>query len=191
MPTSRRGSDSARAAKPLPALQDAIACPLLEGRHEEWIRCCTARFLPVARRVAGDDALAHDALQESWVAVLHAISQYHGKSPACAWVRTIVRHEALHQAQREGRYLPEASEAASTADAEAREQERQMVRILLELIDRLPPAYREIVRLRDIEERSPEDVAAFLHISRSNVAVRLHRAHARLRRQLLRRLHHA
>lgn len=199
MPTSRRGSDSARAAKPLPTLQEAIACPLLEGQHEEWIRCCTARFLPVARRVAGDDETAHDALQESWIAVLHAVSQYRGKPPACAWVRTIVRHEAAHQAQRQSRYMlvdpesdvretPVAAPGGPDTGSEAAEQERQMVRILLELIDRLPPAYREVVRMRDIEERSPEAVAACLHISRSNVASRLNRAHALLRTRLLARL---
>ena len=64
-----------------------------------------------------------------------------------------------------------------------------MVRILLELIDRLPPAYREVVRLRDIEERSPEAVAACLHISRSSVSSRLNRAHALLKKRLLARLH--
>ena len=63
-----------------------------------------------------------------------------------------------------------------------------MVRILLELIDRLPPAYREVVRMRDLEERSPEAVAACLHISRSNVSSRLNRAHALLRKRLLARL---
>lgn len=122
--------------------------------------------------------------------MLHAVSHYHGKPPACAWVRTIVRHEAQHQAQRQSRYSPAVPEEEAGEDTDV-ELERQMVRILLELIDRLPLAYREIIRLRDIEERSPEEVAAALHISRSNVSSRLNRAHALLRRRLLHRLHHA
>ena len=52
----------------------------------------------------------------------------------------------------------------------------------------LPPAFRDVVRLRDLEDRSPADVARRLHLSRANVAVRLHRAHRLLRQIVERRL---
>ncbi len=132
----------------LPALEDAAECALLDGDHEAWIRCCTARFLPVARRVAGDDATAHDALQEIWIAVLHGLSQYRGKPPACAWVGTIVRHEAIRQARTQRRDVPLDFErgpgdsvqrqvpAALNVQVEDEVQARQMVRILLELVNR-------------------------------------------------------
>ena len=185
----------------LPTLADAVQCPLLDGRHEEWIRCCTARFLPVARRVAGDDPAAQDALQESWIAVLRGVGGYRGKSPACAWVREIVRHEAMHEATRRYREVPLAAEdgpdapsrrrmppVSDGANPEADEHRRQLVRILLEVVDRLPKAYREVIRMRDIEDLPPAAVSARLHISRSNVSSRLNRAHALLRRRLLQRL---
>lgn len=38
-------------------------CPLLGGDPEAWIVCCSGRFFPLARRIAGDDALAEDVLQ--------------------------------------------------------------------------------------------------------------------------------
>ena len=188
-----------RAALPL---QDAIHCPLLlEGRHEEWIRCCTVRFLPVARRVAGSDPTAHDVLQESWISVLHGIRQYRGQSPACAWVRAIVRNEALRQATRLRGNVPlnaqgDSSEGpsrrtalpAAGASPEDEEHRRQLARILLEVVDRLPAAYRDIIRMRDLDEQSPSAVAARLHITRSSVSTRLHRAHRLLRQRLLRRL---
>ncbi|MCY4505353.1 MAG: hypothetical protein OXG35_00110 [Acidobacteria bacterium] len=47
------------------------------------MRCCTARFLPLARRVAGDADLAHDALHEAWIIVLQRLHQYRGGPPAC------------------------------------------------------------------------------------------------------------
>ncbi len=183
----------------LPTIEDAVACPLLEGRHEAWIRCCTARFLPLARRLTGNDADAHDALQESWIDVLHGVQQYRGDAPACAWVGAIVRNEARRQA-RHPRNVPigddggdELAPGPATPPAvgptpEVEEHTRQMLRILLEIVDRLPPTYRQIVQLRDIEERSPDEVAARLHISRSNVSSRLQRAHELLRRSLLQRL---
>ena len=185
-----------------PKLAEAVRCPLLEGDLEQWIRCCTCRFLPLARRVAGNDDVAQDALQQSWIIVLEKLHEYRGESPACGWVGAIVRHEALHGAtarSRESSLDSADGEAGSTArlgqpagaawdSPEAQAYTRELTRVLLEVIDELPPTFREVVRLRDIEDRPPDEVARRLHISSSNVAVRLHRAHKLLRPRLLRRL---
>lgn len=181
-----------------PTIKESVRCPLLNQDAEAWIRCCTARFLPLARRVAGDDAVAHDALQESWIIVLQKLRQYQGGPPACAWVAAVVRHEVVHSLKAERRELPlDESEGESTlpwqqsADAaspEARAYASELTRVLLEVINELPPAFRDVVRLRDLEDRPPEEVASRLHLSRQNVAVRLHRAHRLLRSIVERRL---
>ena len=185
-----------------PTLADAVRCPLLESDLEQWVRCCTCRFLPLARRVAGDDDIAHDALQQSWVIVLEKLQQYRGGVPACGWVGAIVRHEALHGATAQQRELPLAAdggEASAIAEQtkgagavsespEAAAYARELTRLLLEVIDELPPTFREVVRLRDVDHQSPQEVARRLHISTGNVAVRLHRAHKLLRPRLLRRI---
>ena len=171
----------------VPPLEEAVRCPLLDRNPEGWLRCCTARFLPVARRVAGDDATARDALQESWIIVLEKLCQYRGESPACGWVGTIVRHEAGRRAASRNREapLPPGEPGSATAGPDETLQRRQLVRVLLEAIDHLPPTYADVVRLRDLDERPVAEVARELRISRSNVAVRLHRAHKLLRRHLL------
>ena len=51
-------------------------------------------------------------------------------------------------------------------------------------IDQLPPDYRSIVSLRDIEELSTAEVAQILDISEGAVRVRLHRARQALRKLL-------
>lgn len=172
---------------PMRSIEEAVRCPLLEHDLEGWLRCCTARFLPVARRIAGDDATARDALQESWIIVLEKLYQYRGKPPACGWVGSIVRHEAGHAAARNNREapLPPSDLKSNTVDASEVLYRQQLMRIVLEAIDELPPTYRQVVRLRDVDEHSVSEVASELHISRSNVAVRLHRAHKLLRRRLL------
>ena len=185
----------------------ACACPLLAGRPDAWIRCCTARFLPVARRAARDDATARDALQESWLAVLRGIRGYRGGSPACAWVGAIVRHAAMRESRRQCRYVPldpEAAEQAGgerpratgapgsrkacAADAGARQEadaySREVRRLLREALGRLSPTDREIIRLRDVKEYSTAEVASRMGISRSSVSSRLYRAHAAFRRRL-------
>lgn len=170
-----------------PSRDDDLRCPLLDGDVEPWIRCCTSRFLPLAKRVAGSDAGARDALQESWIIVLQKINQYRGGPPACAWVRSIVRHEAPHGAQAKTREVPlrrpEGQAGLEETDMEAYRAELR--RLLLEAIDHLPPTLREVVKLRDLEERTNTEVAEQLHISKQNVSVRLYRAHRLLRSRLL------
>ena len=140
----------------------------------------------MARRVAGDDAQAHDALHESWVIVLQKLHTYRGGPPACGWVRAIVRHEALHGATARVKERPLDEEAlAGLESPEAEVYRAELRRLLLEAIDHLPPTFREVVQLRDIEERSNSDVSQRLGISKQHVAVRLHRAHRLLRRRLL------
>ena len=175
-----------------PSLEESIRCPLLDRDPDAWLRCCTRRFLPVARRVAGDDATARDALQESWIIVLEKLYQYRGGPPACGWVGAIVRHEAGHAAARTNRDAQPRPDtdgpAAAAAGVDDALHRRQLVRVLLEAIDHLPPTYADVVRMRDLDDRPVAEVAQELHISRSNVAVRLHRAHKLLRRHLLQHL---
>ena len=187
-----------------PTIEESVRCPLLDQDAEAWIRCCTARFLPLARRIAGNDPVAHDALQESWIIVLQKLRQYRGGPPACSWVAAIVRHEVTHGAMARRRDLPLDGEEGESSALRRRAQQladvtspeeatyaRELTRVLLEVIDELPPAFRQVVRLRDIEDLPTDEVAHRLHLSRQNVAVRLHRAHRLLRPIVERRLHEA
>ena len=150
-------------------IEEAARCPLLDRDPQAWLRCCTARFLPMARRIAGDDETAHHALQDSWILVLEKLYQYRGAPPACGWVGTIVRHEAGHRAARKNRaaflapvHVERVADALSPEEAL---QRRQLLRMLPEAIDQLPPTYREVVLLRDVDERPVAEVARKLHIS--------------------------
>ena len=173
--------------EPKPAAGPAPACPLLDGRSDDWIQCCTARFLPLARQVCGDTT-ARDALQDSWVAVLRGIDRYKGRSPACSWVRTIVRRTAMRTVRQFRRATGDGQPASLIAPAGATPEtialRRQLRRVLQDAIACLPREDRRIIRLRDIDGLPPTQVAARLHLSRTAVSSRLHRAHSRLRRRL-------
>ena len=55
-------------------------------------------------------------------------------------------------------------------------------------IDELPPAQREVIRLRDVQGWSPAEVSEALDISDGNQRVLLHRARSKVRRALERYL---
>jgi RNA polymerase sigma-70 factor (ECF subfamily) len=76
----------------------------------------------------------------------------------------------------------EVADAAPGADlAIESAEERDRIRAALA---HLAPAHREVVFLRDLEGLSTREVARVLGISEPNVKVRLHRAHAHLRKRL-------
>ena len=126
----------------------AGTCPLLENQsdREAWAACCSRRFLPLARRIAGDNDLAMDILQESWIRVLEHVCAYRGGSPACAWVRTIVRNCALdiHRGHRSLVDELSADIADPSRDPEALAQQQQLTRLLREMVAALPAAYRDV-----------------------------------------------
>ena len=86
--------------------------------------------------------------------------------------------------------VTDVNERPAAVDDEAETPEDRMVTVdvLANDADHLPITFREVVKLRDIEERSNAEVSEQLHISKRNVAVRLHRAHRLLRARLLQHL---
>ena len=58
---------------------------------------------------------------------------------------------------------------------------RQLVELVREEIERLPPRQRAVVLMRDVESLSSGEAARILGISEQNQRVLLHRGRARLR----------
>jgi len=172
--------------------QAAKACPLLENQddREAWVACCTRRFLPMARRLAGRDQLVEDVLQDSWARVLTHACQYRGGAPACAWVGKIVancakdcRDDLRSRRQREGGAPPEGI-ADPALNPEVSAQRREMLALLHAIVDALPPAYREVYALRYTQELSTSATARRLGISDAAVSTRLNRSVAMIKKRL-------
>ena len=175
--------------------QASRACPLLENQtdREAWAICCSRRFLPLAKRIASDNALAEDILQESWIRVLEHVCEYRGASPACSWVRAIVRNCALDinldHKRRTADDEPRDDLVEPSTDPEALAEQRQLLLLLSAMVTALPPIYRDVCELRYGQDLSTTETSCRLGISPSNVATRLDRAVGMLRSRLHARLH--
>ena len=173
---------------PTPELKQAAQdCPLLEGNSEAWIICCSRRFFPLARRIAGDDSLAEDVLQTSWIKILQSINHACFEGPkACPWVHRIVTNTArdVHGKQDRRREDPLRDQRTPTQDPEALAQERELLVLLREMIDLLPGTYRQVIKLRLYQGFSNKEISRRLHVSRGNVAVRMNRAITLLKRRI-------
>jgi RNA polymerase sigma-70 factor (ECF subfamily) len=80
--------------------------------------------------------------------------------------------------KKDGHHVEQFADWATPADVLLERREtRQTVR---RCIDQLPDSYRTVLLLRDVEERSTQEVAELLMVTPTAVKVRLHRAHQAL-----------
>ncbi len=159
--------------------RSAQGCPLLECNSEAWIACCSRRFFLLAKRIAGDDSLAEDVLQTSWIKILQSINHACFDGPkACPWVHRIVTNttKGYHRERVHRRENLLQDQRTPTLDPETLAQEKELLILLREMIDLLPGTYRQVIKLRLYQGFSNKEITRRLHVSRGNVAVRLNRA---------------
>jgi len=168
---------------------------------ELLVRRHGGRMLAVARRITGNEADAHDCLQEALLKCFTKLDRFEGRAGLGTWLHRIVvnislmrlrsreraREDALDvlmpEFDQQGMRLDDAP-LAETKEIEMIYEQGQTQAAVRVAIDRLPPEYRAIVIARDIEQMSTAETAEVLDISTASVKTRLHRARAALKRLL-------
>lgn len=171
-----------------------------------------AAFVRLARDYARSDAVAEEVVQEAWMGVLQGIDGFEGRSSLRSWISRIVVNCARKRAGREARSTPFSAldagdEGASAFDAdrfapedhplwpghwqrdptpwpEDRLLNKEIAAVAEAAIDRLPPAQRQVLLLRDVEGVDAADVCGALEITEANQRVLLHRARVAVRRAI-------
>ncbi len=142
---------------------------------------------------------AEDASQEVMINAFRHLKSFRGESKFSTWLVTIAMNEArqrLRKAKaapvdsldegkedREGDFTPAVLTDWREIPSEALEK-KEMRQILRQAVDQLPPIYREVLVLRDLEELNQEETASALGINVPLVKVRLHRARMMLQKLL-------
>ena len=123
-----------------------------------------------------------DAVQEALWLLYRKVGTLRVASSFSAWLFAIVRRECLRLARRFG-LVP----AAVQLEAGVLSQTDAALRLdVAAAIQSLPEHYRAIVVMRDLEERTVDEMADALGLSREAVKGRLNRARTLLREYLLR-----
>jgi len=152
----------------------------------------------VARSVLQDDDEAEDVVQQTYLQAFVNFVDFRGEASLRTWLTRIALNEALQRRRRRRPTVelsqvdtaPERvrsethlfSHALSTPEHDA--ARRQIREILERAIDDLPPAFRTVLILRDVEEASVEETANAIGIKPETVRTRLHRARRMLRDSL-------
>lgn len=159
-----------------------------------------------AFKMCRDQEKAEEAFQDTFVNVYRKLNQFNSKSKFSTWIYKIVANNCLMKRRR--RKLDQASVSIQEPEGFIEEPLRDgsghaiqsipswkdsplegVVRAeLRETLDsaiaKLPPDYRAVFVLRDVEGQSAEETATILDLSVPAVKSRLHRARAFLREEL-------
>ena len=162
-------------------MRDTIApdvLTVLVGQHR--------RFLEFLERRVGTRTAAEELLQTAYVKSIERGGELRDAESAVAWFYRLLRNALADFYRRraaEDRALARHAEEFPSA-VDDPELEATVCECVHGLIPTLRPDYAGILRAVEMDGKSVGDVAARLHITPGNAAVRLHRARRALRERL-------
>lgn len=185
---------------------DEAAFEALVARHY-------GTMLAVAQSYVKGRSVAEEVVQEAWLGVIKGLDRFEGRSSLKTWILSILVNLAKTRGTREARSVPftalagAGDELAVDPDrfrgpdesypghwrafpgdwgrsAAAAVEDKETLRVVMSAIADLPPAQQTVIRMRDVEGYSSEDVRAALDVSEANQRVLLHRARSRVRSAL-------
>jgi RNA polymerase sigma-70 factor (ECF subfamily) len=184
-----------------------------EAAFRELMRMYGASMLRVAQLYVRSRPVAEDVVAETWLAVLKGIGRFEGRSSLKTWLFRILTNTAKTRGEREGRSVPFSALAGaddddgasvdpdrflgpeerfpghwsappSTFEPEERLLAGEILDVVQDAIDALPPAQALVITMRDVEGFTSEEVRNALDISETNQRVLLHRARTKVRSAL-------
>lgn len=165
-----------------------------DSAFEAIVRAHSGRLLSVARRFLGNNEDAQDAVQDAFIRAYKAIHTFEARAQLHTWLHRILVNTALMKLRERRRrptesieellptYNTDGHQAVASRDwSDAVLERKETAGIVREAIAMLPDQYREVIVLRDIEEKDTAEAAEILGTTSNVVKVRLHRARQALR----------
>ncbi|MDR0786340.1 MAG: sigma-70 family RNA polymerase sigma factor [Gemmatimonadota bacterium] len=146
-----------------------------------------SRVYALTRRLAGNDEMAADWAQDTWLHVVRALPGFRGESRFSTWLYRITVNTVLHgfrsNQRRRGRLGELAGEVAGEIAMGPRTPaDSQLTRLTVEeAVDRLPPGMRQVIVLHDIEGYTHEEIGQMLGINPGTCKSQLFKARGKLR----------
>lgn len=199
-------SDDAVLVKALETRDSAAFAFLLDRYHASLVR--------LAQQYVPNRAVAEEVVQETWLAVIQGIDRFEQRSSLKTWLFHIMINIARARGVKESRSVPFATTAALDNDPavdphrfrrfgrgrgqwkrppqhwsepEQSAIDGETLETIRAAVDRLPPAQREVITMRDLLGWTAAEVCDALDVTDANQRVLLHRARSKVRAALERR----
>ncbi len=152
-----------------------------EGAFAELLDRYGRRIFNLARRMRGNATTAEDLTQEVFLLLLRKIRQYDGRAALATWIHRVAVNRIISEFRRQ----PPVAEAAdddaapfrgvSTAPGLHRRLDLEAA------IGQLPPGYRAVLLMHDVEGLRHQEIADILDISVGTSKSQLHHARMQMR----------
>ncbi|MCM8785165.1 MAG: sigma-70 family RNA polymerase sigma factor [Candidatus Omnitrophica bacterium] len=164
---------------------------------EELVKRTQNKIYNLGLKILGNKDDAADLLQETYIKAYESLPNFEGKSSFYTWLYRIATNFALMKLRKEkykkisineikqasnGNYKLEISDWSNNPQIQYRNEE--LKEILNEAINSLPPKYKTIFILHDIEGLSLSEISEILSLSIPTIKTRIHRSRLYLREKL-------
>lgn len=187
------------------AAEDALFIQRLKAGDEAALEALMAQYeakvFGLALRITANRQDAEEILQDVFWRILQNIDSFRGESKLSTWIYRITTNTALmkirgrpksHHVPLEEELGPAMTEDGMIAERVvdwtglpiAELERKELAKRLEEAMNQLPPEYRTVFVLRDVEGLSTEEACEALELSVPALKSRLHRARLFLRKQL-------
>lgn len=172
-----------------------------EGAFNELVGRYANKIYGTALRITRNPSAAEDVLQEVFIILVEKLHTFSSEYKFSTWLYSVAANASFSHLRSEKKHKNSVSfeEYLSAAEngmgggAELRSRvpgsdealsSREWMERIERAVSELPPAYRAVFHLRDIEGLSNIEVAEILKLSLPNVKSRIHRARLVLRSKL-------
>ncbi len=151
------------------------------------------RVYSLCLRMLGNVSQAEDLTQEVFLQVFKKIGSFRGDSAFTTWLHRLTVNQVLMHLRRRGVKLEHTSEEGDFTDVvetplQSTRRISMVDRLALEkAISELPPGYRTVFVLHDVEGYEHEEVSDLLGVTVGTSKSQLHKARMRLRELLNKR----
>jgi RNA polymerase sigma-70 factor (ECF subfamily) len=158
---------------------DVAAQRTLYDRHVD-------RVYRLAFRLAGDDELARDFTQETFIRAFERLGDFRGDSALSTWLHSIGVSVTLNGLRKVKRFRTREAvlDEAMTIGTTTRRAEPDLKERLGRAIDALPDGYRTVFLMHDVEGYTHEEIGVALGVQPGTSKAQLFRARAKLRQAL-------
>lgn len=131
-------------------------------------------------KMAGDDALAQDVMQETFLRVYENRERLMKAGAFKSWLFTIARNQCLNQLRKTKRSVPLESTPEPIAQPAhtpvSKLEKSDQIALINHCLEQLKPSYREVIILREYQNLSYKEIAAVTRSTLSAVKSRLFKA---------------
>jgi RNA polymerase sigma-70 factor (ECF subfamily) len=154
------------------------------SRFNELAEAYSTDLYRYAMWICGNDALAKDLVQETFLRAWRALDSLKDVGAAKSWLITILRREFARTFERKVPKFTDVDKVIVVEDDELEPDEQTERDLLRKGIMRLEPKYRDPLLLQVVFGHSCAEISEQLGISKSAVMTQLFRARDKLKTQL-------